>query len=228
MNEIQPYRNGQLIELSEQLEIAQRYGKLLAASGYYKDAADLAKAATKVLIGSELGIPPVAAMQGITVIQGKPVIAPYILAGLVRRSGVGRIEIVHIDNQYCELRAFRLESGKWVEQAPVVFDINEAKSAGLTGKDNWKNYTQDMLYARALGRCIRRYFQDVFLGIGAVYTDGELVETEIVEAQPRAKPTLRERLKDGPLAIESSPAVDPFAPSVPVQLEEDTPPDDLI
>jgi hypothetical protein len=144
------------------------------------------------------------------------------------------------------LRAFRLESGKWVEQAPVVFDIQEAKSAGLAAKDNWKNYTQDMLYARALGRCIRRYFQDVFLGIGAVYTDGELVETEIEEArnahgpllQPRAKTTLRERLKDGPssigtvsivpLAIESSPAVDPFAPSVPVHMEEDTPPDDLI
>lgn len=168
------------------LDAAQRYGKLLAASGYFTDAADLAKAAVKILMGAELGISPVAAMSGINIIQGRPSISPALLAGCVRRSGLGRIDVVESTAQHCILQAYRLEGTQWTTCEPITFTMQDAANAKLATKDVWKAYPQDMLYKMALARVCRRYFQDVFIGVGgSVYSPGEIPEAMDVTPKPQ-------------------------------------------
>ncbi|NJO31398.1 MAG: recombinase RecT [Richelia sp. SL_2_1] len=47
--------------------------------------------------------------------------------------------------------------------------------AGLLGKDNWKKWPSDMMFARALTRGARRYCPDVFGG--PAYTKEELEDS---------------------------------------------------
>ena len=65
----------------------QRLGALLSASGYFKDARDMAQAAVKIQAGAELGIPPVAAMSSIYIVEGKPTLSAVLMGALVKRSG---------------------------------------------------------------------------------------------------------------------------------------------
>ena len=48
-----------------------------------------------------------------------------------------------------------------------------AQAAGLTGKDNWKKYPSDMLFARAISRGARRFAPGIFGG-SPVYTPDEM------------------------------------------------------
>lgn len=58
-------------QMANNLTDIQRLGNILAASGYFSDAREMAQAAVKVMAGQELGIPPVASMMGINIIKGK-------------------------------------------------------------------------------------------------------------------------------------------------------------
>jgi len=60
----------------------------------------------------------------------------------------------------------------WQDEGAATFTIEEAKTAGLAGKDNWKGYPSDMLFARALTRAQRRYAPDIWGG--SVYTPEEV------------------------------------------------------
>jgi hypothetical protein len=53
------------------------------------------------------------------------------------------------------------------------FTIQEAQEAGLLGKDNWKKYPSDMLFARAISRGAKRFAPGIFGGT-AVYTADEM------------------------------------------------------
>jgi hypothetical protein len=71
--------------------------------------------------------------------------------------------------------------------------MKEAQAAGLTGKDNWKKYPSDMLFARAISRGARRFAPGIFGG-SPVYTPDEMgvevdeegsviVDAEIIEPE---------------------------------------------
>jgi hypothetical protein len=55
--------------------------------------------------------------------------------------------------------------------ATITWTFEQAKQAGLTGKDNWKNYPRAMLRARVVSEGIRTVFPGVVLG---VYTPEEV------------------------------------------------------
>jgi hypothetical protein len=70
----------------------QRVARLLATSNYFDAKAAggdtaIAQIATKILAGAEMGYGPFASVQGIHVIQGKPVISANLMAAAVKRSG---------------------------------------------------------------------------------------------------------------------------------------------
>jgi hypothetical protein len=50
------------------------------------------------------------------------------------------------------------------------YTIDEARAAGLTGKDNWKKHTTDMLVARATTRAIKWFCAEALIG-GALSPD---------------------------------------------------------
>ena len=175
----------------------QRAAIALQASGYFQDVKSKAQAIAKVMAGQELGIPPFASMSGIHIIQNKPVLGANVIATLVKNDPRYDYRIVQADDKACILEWF--EDGTSVGKAG--FTIQEAQAAGLTIKDNWKNYTSDMLFARAISRGARRFAPGIFGG-APVYTPDEMnVEVDEegfidVEAVEITAPTVEDALDD--------------------------------
>jgi hypothetical protein len=157
------------LAIYNQFNQLQQAASALYKSGYFKDAASEAQAIVKVMAGAELGLPPFASMTGINIIQGKPALGSNVIATLVKNDPRYDYNIETCDNTTCTIIWF--ENGK--QRGVSSFTIQEAQNAGLTGKDNWKKYPSDMLFARAISRGARRYAPGVFGG-SPVYTADEL------------------------------------------------------
>jgi hypothetical protein len=158
----------------------QRAATALQASGYFKDTQSQAQAITKVMAGSELGLPPFASMSGIHIITGKPVLGANVIATLVKNDPRYDYRVKQCDDKACVLEWYELERATLAmsKVGEAGFTIQEAQNAGLTGKDNWKKYTSDMLFARAISRGARRFAPGIFGG-SPVYTPDEMnVDTD--------------------------------------------------
>lgn len=169
----------------EQFDTLQRVSMALYKSGYFKDATSEAQVIVKVLAGAELGLPPFASVAGIHIVQGRPVLGANVIATLVKNDPRYDYRVKQADDAACILTWY--ENGHPVGEAG--YTMKEAAAAGLTGKDNWKKYPSDMLFARAISRGARRYAPGIFGG-APVYTPDEMgvdtdedgyIEGEIVE-----------------------------------------------
>lgn len=145
-------------------------GEVLARSGYFTDAKAAAQAAVKVMAGEELGIGPVAAMNGIHVVKGKPALSAALMVALVNRTGTMRVIVKRHTDTECALALVLTATG--VEIGESVFTIADAAQAGLAGSDTWKQYPRNMLYARAASNLVRWHCPEVTMG--PVYTPEEL------------------------------------------------------
>lgn len=123
-------------------------------------------AVAKVLAGQELGIGPMAAIRGFHMIKGKPSISGELVATLIKRSG--RYDFrSKVEGDRATVTIY--DRGEALD--PVTFTIEDAKTAGLTGNENYKKYAADMLFNRAVVRAARRHCPEV-IG-GAVYLEGD-------------------------------------------------------
>ena len=175
----------------------QRVARLLATSNYFDAKAAggdtaIAQIATKILAGAEMGYGPFASVQGIHVIQGKPVISANLMAAAVKRSGRYDYRVRRLDNEGCELEFFQHSGDKFESIGKTAFTREDAKAAGLLGKDNWSKFARNMYFARAMSNGIRFFCPDVFDG-SAVYTPDELGADEdadgnVIDVQPTIIP----------------------------------------
>jgi len=157
------------IEIYNQFDQLQKAATALQASGYFKDVTSQAQAVVKVMAGAELGLPPFAAMTGINIIQGKPVLGANVIATLVKNDPRYDYRVKLCTDQECIIEWFEDKQFSGVS----TFNLDEAKRAGLNGKDNWTKYPSDMLFARAISRGARRYAPGIFGG-SPVYTPDEM------------------------------------------------------
>lgn len=139
-------------------------GEVFAKSGLFKDVRSAAQAIVKIQAGLEMGIEPFQAMMGLYIIEGKVVMSAALMAGLIVRSGRYRYRITRIDNTGCEIEFFGHGTDRWESLGSSSFTIEDAKLAGLTGKDNWRRYARNMFFARALSNGARWFCPDVFVG----------------------------------------------------------------
>ena len=121
-------------------------------------------------MGSELGLAPMASIQNIIVINGKPYMEAAAQTGVAEAAG--KIEwIKHTYEGEGATRSCRVVS-KRTDKAepcsPSSYSIADAKNAGLMGKDSWKGYPDRMLLARARGYHMRDNYKDVLLGIASL------------------------------------------------------------
>jgi len=189
------------IAIYQQFDEMQRAAMALYKSGYFTDAKSEAQAVVKVMAGAELGLPPFASMTGIHIIQGKPALGANVIATLVKNDPRYNYHPSVTNEKECVIEWY--ENGNKTGESS--FTMEEAKAAGLTGKDNWKKFPSDMLFARAITRGSRRYAPGIFGG-SPIYTpeelgadvdeDGGVVVAEVVEvtvpepeAQSKDKPT---------------------------------------
>jgi len=137
------------LSIYSQFDQLEKAASALQKSGYFKDVTSQAQAIVKVMAGAELGLPPFASMTGIHIIQGKPVLGANVVATLVKNDPRYDFRIITDPaDQNTEMFLDWYEGGHKVGYAG--FTMAEAKEAGLTGKDNWKKYPSDMLFARAI------------------------------------------------------------------------------
>jgi len=128
-----------------------------------------AAAAAIILKGRELGIPPMQALSGIAVIQGKPVAgSELMLAILYRDHGDNCLWFTETTETACRVSYARRN---WTERREYVFTIDDAKRAGLLTNATWTKYPAAMLRARAISAVARMAFPD---SIGGMYSPDEL------------------------------------------------------
>ena len=191
-----------------------RLGKMLADSGYFKDAVDAAQAGVKVLAGLEMGIGAFSAMSGIHIIEGKPSIGAGLMAAAVKRHPKYDYRVrTHSDTE-CEIEFF--EGSESLGSSG--FTIEDAKRAELKFKTfkgsatPWAKNPRNMLFARALSNGVRWYCPDVF--DVSTYTpedfnaEGEPVDVPVREAPSRPERPARELAAP---AEPSAPAPEPEA-----------------
>lgn len=149
-----------------------------------------------ILYGSELGLGPMQSLNSIHVIEGRTAMSPELMRAMVARHG-HRIDVLQNTNEVCEVKGVRADTGS---TATVKWSIEDARMAGLAGKNNWKTYPRAMLLARATSELCRIVFPDVIAGLS--YTPEEVASIEGVEYTP----TVEEESIDFP--AESAPAID--------------------
>ncbi len=150
------------------LDELQRMTKMLIASGYFKNVKDLAQGCVKVMAGQELGMSPVASLQGIHFVNDRLCYEAVILGSALRRKGYRYIALAQSDNGASI--EFFAPDGKSIGVSE--FTEEHARLAGLLGKDVYKKYPRNMYWARAMANGCRWYCPDVFGG--PVYVPEEL------------------------------------------------------
>ena len=169
----------------------------LLPSAYRRNPANVLWA---VEYGEMLGLPPMAAMTGVHVIEGKPTASAGLISGLVRQAGhklrvwgtskSATCEIVRSDDPehtFSVTWTLRREPG----------DNPSAEEAGLLGKSVWKQYAASMLKARAITQCARDACEEVLYGLhytpeelGAEVDEDGIVVAEVV-GEPVQRPADR-------------------------------------
>lgn len=120
--------------------------------------------AAAILYGREVGLPPMTALTQTHVIEGKPSMSAEAMRALVLAAGHS-IVFEEATGATCIIRATRHGSQ---DSTRLAWTIDQARAAGLTGKDNWKKYPRAMLIARCTADICRMVFPDVIHGFRAL------------------------------------------------------------
>ena len=176
----------------QKLDELMRYATIFATAGIFKGltAGDIkrqaAMCAVKIIAGDELGLSPMASMRCIYVFDGQVALAgPLILAQInkhplykARACGGARCkpeahpELDPVTEGRFHFSSRETATSEWEELGDSAFSIEDARRAGLLGKDNWKAYPRQMLRWRALSDGAKMFCPEVFEG--PVYTPEEL------------------------------------------------------
>lgn len=130
-----------------------------------------ADVALMIMAGRDLGLTFTAALRGIHVFDGRITMAASLMAARGLESGiVTRYEVVKNDPEECVVHAYRVGVeqpfiGRFSMAMARQITAKGGSSMKLADKDNWKNYPEDMLYARATARAFRKAAPEVLFGI---------------------------------------------------------------
>lgn len=152
-----------------------------------------------IIMGSELGFSPIASLQNIATINGKPSIYGDAMLALVKNSPLCEdvIETMHKAEKQEDSGAVCTVKRKNMEPVTVTFTVGDAIRAGLWKKAGpWSMYPKRMLQMRARSFALRDAFPDVLRGLVATeevedYQDiGQqtLLKKKPVKASPMANP----------------------------------------
>jgi len=171
--------------MTDNLPERMEYSKALAASDLlpkqYRNSP--ANVLVAVEYGRALGLEPMAAIQGIHVVEGKPTASAQLIGALVRNAG-HRLRVVGDDTQ--ATATIRRKDHPDFEFT-ATWTMQRAAKAGLAGKGSWAKYPAAMLKARAITEVARDACPEVLAGVS--YTAEELgVDPVAAPAAPAPPP----------------------------------------
>lgn len=125
------------------------------------------------------GVDLLTTIQSVSFISGRPVIDATMQRALAMRAGYEIAIEVTDTSATCTLT----RDGKPVGSS--TYTVDDAKTAGLLGKDNWKKNPKAMLVARATAQTMRWHAPDVMVG---VFTEDELEDpVDMLTPQPHVE-----------------------------------------
>lgn len=147
--------------------------------------------------GAMLGLHPIAALQGVHIIEGKATLSPALMSAVVRKAG-HRLRVstegdVKAGTFTATAELTRSDDPDFTYRA--TWSVDRATRAGLASKDVWKKYPEAMCKARAISEVCREGAEDALMGVhytpeeigGEVGEGGEAVG--IPTAEPDPEPT---------------------------------------
>lgn len=156
------------------MDEAYRLGKAICLAGMApRDMDTPERCMIAIMHGLEVGLTPMAALQRIAIVGGRPTVWGDGALGLVRASGLCEFVREWIDGQGDDRAAFCTVKRRG-EPEPITrqFSVANAKKAGLwTKKGPWQEYPDRMLAMRARAFALRDGFADV---LGGLYLKEEI------------------------------------------------------
>jgi hypothetical protein len=134
-----------------------------------------------MMSGAELGLAPLAALRAFHVIEGSPKLGARALAALVNRSGLAEyFEPVEVTPQKATWRTKK----KGRPEMTRTWTIEMAENAGLSKKDNWRNYPHRMLSARASKDLADDVYPELTMGLSIVEEEETPIGDQVFTAPP--------------------------------------------
>jgi hypothetical protein len=116
-------------------------------------------------VGRELGISSTAALRGIYIIKGKPVLSSDLLVAIVlKRTDICEYFICTASDD--ESATYETKRKGRADPIRNTFSMTDAKQAGLVSAGgNWQKYPRNMLRHRAAAELARMVYPDITLGL---------------------------------------------------------------
>lgn len=174
----------------------------------------VAKLITIILQGRELKIPPLASINGISVIKGKPCLSAQLMRSLIYQRVPGsKIEfLTPLDKRHLECTIRVQRPGEKPES--FRFTMDDAKRADLLRNEVWRKYPSAMLVARATSQAANAKFPDAIMGCYTPEEMGSLepppdVEAIEAETKPVDTPETSQKVNTEPKSGEGPPKSSP-------------------
>lgn len=162
-----------LAMIPKSLESCWQLAEWLSKAGLFvkrRDPLSVADIFAIVLAGVEIGLPPMASLRGIYIVNGKTAMESKTKMAVCLQRGVAL---------YFRRTLHTPDTTTWVmkrrgstEEASQTYTRGEAKAAGLLDKEGpWRGYTQRMISHRALGWICDDNCADVLMGIATAEDD---------------------------------------------------------
>lgn len=143
-------------------------------------------ATVAIIYGMEIGLPPMASLQNISVVNGTPAVWGDAQLSLVQSSGKYEYHKSTFEGDGDNLKAI-FEIKRIGAKEPVIkeFSVSDAKKAGLWNKSGtWTTHPKVMLSYKARAFALREAFADILKGI---HSAEEMEGEQIVDITPKSK-----------------------------------------
>ena len=170
-----------------------RVARALAASRMFRDSVQAEQAFARILCGRDLGLSPTESMTAIHIVEGKPELSADLQASMLRtyRGPDGERYDFRVTtpadkrDEECHVLIRRREPGEgWEDIGTEIFTWKDAQVAGLAGKQNWKKYPRNMMFARAISNAIAFFAPEAAHAPRMVVPPAEI--TAAIETSPGA------------------------------------------
>ena len=150
-----------------------------------------------ILVGESLGLNAATALMNIYNVNGMPTMKADLKLALAKRHPEYAGCEIDANTERCIVKMKRRKENGTEEAITSTFTIEDAKRAGLfPKKDNWRNYPQRMLKARAISYAVNDLFPDIVFGMLSSeeaqdidqHTEKTMAEYKIIESEAEALP----------------------------------------
>lgn len=211
--------NNAIAIIPRNLEEVRTLSATIAKSSLLPDAlrGKEADVLVSIMAGQELGLSPMAALRGVHVVKGKPVLAADTMVGVVLGSGLADYFTCIAETATSVTYETKRRGAPQPQQC--TWTMEDAKRAGLDG-DNWRKYPRAMLKARCKAMLARDCYPDVLAGC---YEEGEgadlarergpraAVHADVPDAELVSETPTQTAHEDGDALLDSIAAADTLA-----------------